>query len=69
MRWLGASLFLFVPVRDFTIEYFDRMLAIKAKRVDNLINYRAPTLAIATQISLPTALQIFFLTYMSDDSR
>jgi hypothetical protein len=56
-------------VRDFTIEYFDRMLAIKAKRVDNLINYRAPTLAIATQISLPTALQIFFLTYMSDDSR
>jgi len=45
--WLGASLFCFVPVRDFTVECFDRMLAIPAKRVDDLVDHRAPTLAIA----------------------
>jgi hypothetical protein len=67
--WLGASLFSFVPVRDFAVECFDRMFTIPTKCIDELVDYRTPTHAIAAQISLPTALQIFFLTNVTHDSR
>ena len=63
----GAAFLSLLAEADFAVEGFDRMLAVPAEGVADLVDHRAPARTIATRVAGAAAFQIFCFAFLTHD--